>query len=289
MKPTLGGHPLATAVWLMVGALGVAAAAGVAGGILSPVLILDLASMWPLTALALALGGLGQWRARRPRGRALLPLALFTSLVLGVALHLAGWEYLPSSATTLVGPPSVEASDPTEIRVNISGELVVAAASGPAYRIEPILRGGSVGLPTARETYVDGELSVWVEETSADPWYSFAGWRLHLSPEVSWKLILNGAIDADLTALSVESAAIAGSGQVRLGRPPLRGGGLIVAGKLTLTVPPDAAVVVTGPVFPPPGWASNGEGATSPGGAEGDDQWRISVQGEDPLVVRVSG
>lgn len=289
MSPSQGGHPLATAVWILLGAVVVAGAAGIAAGILSPVLILDLASLWPLVGVATLLGAWGRRRSTQPRGKALLPMALFTSLVLAAALHLGGWELLPSAEGRLTGPELSEVSDPTEIRVNVSGDLVLGANAGAAYRIEPILRGGSVGVPGATETYVNGDLSIWIEEIEAPDWYAFAGWRLTLNPEVAWKLILNGALDADLTELEIESAAIAGSGTILLGTPPPGGSGLIVAGPFTVTVPDGTAVIVNGPVVAPPDWVRDGDTTSSPHSGDRSDRWRIAVQGESPIVITVAG
>src|SRR5690606_40495649 len=56
--------------------------------------------------------------------------------------------------------------------------------------------------------------------TEAPSWYTFSGWRIGISPAVTWRLVLNGRIDADLTAVTLSSAAIAGSGLIRLGTPP---------------------------------------------------------------------
>src|SRR5690606_31189679 len=136
------------------------------------------------------------------------------------------------------------------------------------------------GVPHATETSVDDALSVQLEAASDVPaWYRFAGWSIDLSPDVAWRLVLNGQIDADLTALTITSAAIAGSGRIRLGSPPADGSSVIVAGDLDVVVPPDAAVVVNGEANVPPGWEEAGDRVTSPEGADGG-VWSISVQGE---------
>src|SRR5690606_41057505 len=36
--------------------------------------------------------------------------------------------------------------------------------------------------------------------TEAPSWYTFSGWRIGISPAVTWRLVLNRRIDADLTA-----------------------------------------------------------------------------------------
>ncbi|HSJ33767.1 MAG TPA: hypothetical protein VLB85_01785, partial [Acidimicrobiia bacterium] len=148
MTSPRGGHPFAVAVWILCGAVVVASVAGVLGDILSRSYVVDMAAMWPLIAGALVLGLLARWLGRRsPRSRALLPLALFTALVLGAGLHLSGWEQLPSASARLTGPDVAALSDPTELVAQVVGELEIAASSDDvAYSVVPIQRGGMVGV-----------------------------------------------------------------------------------------------------------------------------------------------
>ncbi|HEX2154308.1 MAG TPA: hypothetical protein VHL52_10060 [Acidimicrobiia bacterium] len=282
-----GGHPFTVAAWILVGAVVVAAVAGVMGGILSSSLVVDLAALWPLLVVAVVAGLLSRLGKRPRKARAILPLGIFTALVLGGALHLGGWDQLPSAAARLTGPPPGEMSEPTELVAQLSGEVQLhPLRSGPAYRVSPILLGGNVGVPMATETSVDGSVSVRIEaDGDAPSWYSFAGWRIGLSPEVPWRLVLNGRIEADLAALAVTSAAIAGSGSLRLGQPPADGSNIIIAGDFDLSVPAGTAVVVSGEANVPAGWETGGGRARSPGeGAE--RSWSISVQGEVVPTIR---
>lgn len=286
MTPTKRGHPFTVAAWILVVALVVAGIAGVLGDILSRSLVVDLAAMWPLLAVAVFVGSLVSWRGKSRRSGAVLPLAILTVLVLAGALHIGGWERLPSATARLAGPPATEMSQPTELVAQISGELEVEAKNGEtAYRVDPILRGGAAGVPRATETSVDGDMSISLEAAEDSPaWYSFAGWQIGLNPNVTWRLVLNGDIDADLTALVLSSAAIAGSGSLRLGEPP-DDVSVIVAGNFEVTVPAGSAVVVDGNANVPSSWEEVGGGFASPADS-GEGAWRISVQGDATPTLR---
>lgn len=286
MTPSKRGHPFTVAAWMLVVALVVAGVAGVLGDILSPSLVVDLAALWPLLALALAVGLVVMWRSKSGRTGAVLPLTLLTALVLAGALHLGGWEELPSATARLTGPDPDELSDPAELVAQISGRLEVGPLPDTAaYEVDPILRGGSAGVPQATETSVDGAMSIRLEAAENAPfWYSFAGWEIGLNPDVTWRLVLNGDIDADLTALVLSSAAIAGSGSLRLGQPE-GNVSVIVVGNLDVVVPTGVAVVVDGEADVPGSWEASGNGFRSPGPVE-DGSWRISVQGD--AVPRIS-
>lgn len=287
MSSARGGHPVTVAAWILMLAVVVAGTAGVLGGILSPSLVVDLAALWPLFAVTILAGVITRLVRKDRRAGAVLPLAIFSSLVLAGALHLGGWERLPSGMISLAGPPPSEMSDPTEMVVQISGQIEIAGdGHGLAYRVEPILRGGRVGVPQATETSVDDAVSVQLEAASDVPsWYRFAGWSIDLSPDVAWRLVLNGQLDADLTTLTISSAAIAGSGHIRLGSPPADGSSVIVAGDLDVVVPAGAAVVVSGEANVPSGWEREGDRITS-GEAIDGGVWSISVQGGAVPTIR---
>ncbi|HSJ34829.1 MAG TPA: hypothetical protein VLB85_07200, partial [Acidimicrobiia bacterium] len=185
--------------------------------------------------------------------------------------------------------PDVAAlSDPTELVAQVVGELEIAASDNDvAYSVVPIQRGGMVGVPQATETSTDGDLSVTIEAAADAPsWYRFAGWRLELAPDVPWRLILNGEIDADLREVAVGSGAVAGSGAIRLGSPPQGGAGIILAGDFVVTVPAGAAVIVDGEAVVPSGWETSGDRHLSPTAVDGADVWRLTIQGDVPVTVR---
>ncbi len=281
-------HPFAVAAWILVGALVVAGVAGVAGDIVSPSIVVDLVALWPLLAVVFLAGVMGWIRGRRHRARAgaILPLAIISAVVFAVALHLGGWDQLPSAQVRLTGPSIDDVSETVELTVQLAGDLSVGPATdGSAYRVDPILRGGAVGVPVALETAVDGQLSVLLEAEASSPWYVFSGWELGLSPQVEWRLILNGRLDADLADLAVASIAVAGSGVVTLGPPPPVGGTVIAAGDMTISVPTGVAVTVVGDVVVPVGWERTDDGHRSPT-IEGP-AWVIRVYNDSAVTVRV--
>lgn len=286
MSPRTGGHPVTVAAWILVVALIGAGAFGVFGGILSPSIVIDLAAMWPLLLVIVIVGVVVRLVGKSRRAGAILPLTVFSVLLLGAALHLGEWDRLPSASARLAGPDPQSLSDPTELLIQLSGELAIRAADGPAYVVEPIVRGGRVGVPQATETSVDGAMSIRIEaDPEAPAWYRFAGWDVRLSPAVTWRLVLNGTIDADLTALTLSSAAIAGSGLLRLGPPPQEGASVIVAGDFDVVVPSGSAVTVSGDADTPSNWVGEGETKRSPVSAAGG-QWSISVQGDATPRIR---
>ena len=284
MNSRAGGHPFTVAAWILVVGLVVAVAFGVTTGILSRSLVVDLAAMWPLLVVALIVGLGARLLRKSRRAGAILPLSLFTALLLAGAVHLEGWDQLPSASARLVGPEPSELSDPTELVVQISGDLTITAADTAAYEVEPIVRGGSVGIPQATETAVDDALSIRIEaDPEAPSWYTFAGWQIGINPAVAWRLVLNGHIDADLTAITLSSAAIAGSGVIRLGLPPTDGASVIIAGDFDVIVPASVAVTVTGDADLPRDWESDGERARAPVDGAG---WSISIQGDAVPTIR---
>lgn len=287
MTAPRGRHPFGVAAWIVVLALAVAASVGLVAGILSPALVVDLVAMWPLVLGVIAAGLIGSWRGRRHHARAgaILPLAIFTALVLAISLHLGGWSQLPTAETRLTGPPAEELSNPTRLMVQISGDLIVGSdADGAGYRVDPILRGGSVGVPQATETTVDGAFSIVLGSAQEAPsWYRFSGWKVGLAPIVGWRLVLNGVIDADLTGVEVDALAMGGSGEVRLGAPPEDGAEVVLSGDFDLSVPSGGAVRVIGPAGVPSAWARDSDGYSSPQAGSGAASWTVRVKGETPV------
>lgn len=282
-----GRHPFVVAAWMVVLALVLAVSVGVVSGILSPALVVDLVALWPLVVVVVIAGLVGSWRGRRHHARtgAILPLAIFTALVFAISLHLGGWSQLPTAAARLTGPPAEELSNPTRLTVQISGDLVVRTdADGAGYRVDPILRGGPVGVPQATETTVEGALSVVLSSAQAAPsWYRFSGWKLGLAPVVGWRLVLNGSIDADLTGLEIDALAMGGSGRVSLGEPPDAGADVALAGDFDLSVPAGTAVRVVGPASVPSGWSADAGGYSSPAAESGAPSWTVRVTGDTPV------
>lgn len=288
MNDPVGRHPFTVAAWMLVGAVVLATGFGVVGGILSRALVVDLVAMWPLFALILITGVIGWLRSRRRQRRAgaILPLSIFSALILTGALHLGGWDQLPSAEARLTGLPADELSDPARLTAQIQGTLQIRPlVDGVGYRIDPVLRGGRVGVPEATETFVDGALSVRVSAAEAPGWYTFSGWEMGLAPDVRWRLVLNGQLDADFRSIPLESVAVAGSGTIRLGDPPATGAELTVAGDFQVVVPDTAPVSVMGAATTPSEWTATDGATASPEWDPASGGWRILVRGDTPVAV----
>lgn len=284
MTESEGGHPMAVAAWILLVGLLIAGTAGVVGGILSRSLVVDLVAMWPLLAVVLMVGLIGWLRRRRRRASAILPLAIFTALVLAAALHLGRWDRLPSAQARLTGPPASELSSETGLTAQVVGDLELGAAPDDVgYRVEPIMAGGLVGVPQATETSVDGEVTVELSAADAPSWYTFSGWRLELSPAIEWRLVLNGRITADLNEVVVTSAAVAGSGTLVLGAPGVGGSVIAMSGDFVVNIPSGVPVEVEGEASVPDGWETAGSVHRSP--TVGEDPWRIRVEGDAPVRI----
>ncbi|MGH8875141.1 MAG: hypothetical protein ACRDVM_07810 [Acidimicrobiia bacterium] len=258
-----------TWAWLMVGVVVTVLGLGVVGAILSPSLLLDAVSLWPLPAVA---GGAGlvvePFRRRRRRLGAVLPLGLLSWLALAVATHLGGWDPLPSSSADLVGPPG-NAAPEAALVATIEGDLrVTTGRDRPLYSVEPVRRGGEVGVPVADEQRPDRRLRVQISETAGGSWFRFAGWWLELSEGPAWTLELGGNLEADLSRLLLVGLELAGGGVVHLPPP----GGPVpveVEGDFQVTVPAGAPVEVRGEAQVLDDWAPTEDGYRSPVSGEG--------------------
>ncbi len=259
----------------MLGFTVVVATVAVLAGILSPALVVDLASLWPGLAVAV-LSVPFVWAARRRSHRiqAVPPLLVLTWIVLATAAHLSGWPTLPSSAAELIGPETIPGS--VRLEVVLDGPLVVRAGpDGFLYRVRFLRLGGSVGPPLAREQVDPVEIRI--EEAGDEPWFRFAGWRAELAPGARWDLRLDpgsGRAEVDLTGLQVGEAALVGEGELRLGSGP---GSVEVDGDYTVTVPTGVAVRIVGSAIVPDDWVAV------------DDGWQAPVEGEGWVIEVVAG
>lgn len=256
--------------------LGIAAA-----GVLSRSIAADFLAWWPIwvglgiTAYLVRDQKLGTFRMA-----GLVPLAALFFVALFAWGHLAGWGIMPSASQRLVGP-EVAGITRASLSADIDGRIVVSGDSEFLYRVDPIRRGGGVGIPTAAEQVVDSTIDVSLQEPADPGVYSYAGWDLGLSPISVWTVSLDGAVEADLRELTIEELSLGGAGTVRLGlaegETPVT-----VAGGFGIVVPEGEPVRVMGSASVPVSWVLTEDGAMTPGGGDG---WVITVVGEGTLSV----
>jgi hypothetical protein len=235
-------------------------------------IVADLASWWPVW---LALGGVAYYfRATKVgsiRVAGLVPLVAVGAVILFAVGHVTGWALMPSASQRLVGPFIGDTGAAT-LAAGIEGEIRVSPGSTEfVYVVEPVRRGGTIGIPGADEQRQGIALSVALREPADSGIFSYAGWELTLSNEVDWDLDLAGALDVDLTDQTISSLEAAGSGVIRLGSPvdiPL----VSVDGQFEVVVPAGVAVRVLGGASVPAGWTLTDVGAESPSGGDG---WQI--------------
>lgn len=256
--------------------LGIAAA-----GVLSRSIAADFLAWWPvwvglgIIAYLVRDRNLGAFRMA-----GLVPLAALFFVTLFAWGHLAGWGIMPSASQRLVGPEAAGITR-TSLSAGIDGRIVVSGDSEFLYRVDPIRRGGGIGIPTAREEVVDSTIDVSLQEPADPGVYSYAGWDLSLSPLPVWTLSLDGAIEADLRELTIEGLYLGGAGTVLLGVAEAEIPATI-AGGFEVVVPEGQPVRVIGSASVPVSWVLTEEGAMTPGGGGG---WVITVVGEGALTV----
>ncbi len=260
-------------IWLLP-ALTLTAILGLtAADVFSRSLVLDLVAWWPAWLGLVAIVALvGRRRVGRLRVEGLVSILVAAALVTFTVGHIQGWPLNPSSTRYLVGP---EASgyDVVELTALVTGELRIMGGSEFLYEVDPAIRGGEVGIPSAVERSIGGLISV-VLEAPANPGFdTSAGWDLTLSNDPRWALTLGGDVDLELTELAVDSLDVEGSGLIRLGAV---GDTALVAvdGAFTVEVPAGSSARVVGNAQVPPTWTETSDGWRSPDDGFG---WVITV------------
>ncbi|MGH8925165.1 MAG: hypothetical protein ACRDWA_11100 [Acidimicrobiia bacterium] len=271
--------------WIMAAMLIAVVGVGVSTSVISPGLVLDAISLWP--GLAPVLVGLilvALRRAWRRRAGAIPPLLIITWLILVSAVHLSAWVALPTSSGELIGP-TVEGSSPVElatVMIAPLGRLVVETSTSQAlYQVRFLRLGGPVGVPSAEEVSGGTGLNVSVVDQGTTRWFRYAGWRLLLVPETTWNLNLGGNVSGDLSALTLGSLTLNGSGTLTL-NTAARSTPVAVLGSYEISLPVGATARVTGQAQVPEGWLETEDGYASGGPGEG---WIISVAEGGSLVV----
>jgi hypothetical protein len=272
----------------LAGAIAVGLTAGLVGGVLSRTLVLDLLALWPLAALVVVGGALAwAFRRRRPRLIAVPGLVLFSWLVVGLALHLSGFDWLPSSAGDVVRSAPI-AEPRARLVADLNGALPLHGSAQPGgYSLVPMRAGGEAGVPEALEQTTDGVASIVAVEREDSQWFRFRGWEAAVDPGPEWQMQLeSGEADLDLTALRVASVDLTSpTGSVTLGAPLPTGSSMAVDGDVTITVPASAPVTASGPVELPEGWEATDTGGRAPEEGTG---WVIEVAPDAHVTIRTS-
>lgn len=247
--------------------------ATVAADVLSRSVVVDLIAWWPVWAvIAVVAVSLRRLRLGKVLLAGVVPLAALIALGVFTFAHMQGWAGLPSTEARLVGPES-DGVETAHLEAGVDGPLVVSAGSGFLYRVEPVRRGGEVGVPGAREESIRTHTSVRLTPSVDPGFYRFAGWDILLSKGARWTLDLVGVINADLRGLELESAEFGGEGVVRVGAVSTEAN-LKVNGVFELVVPPGTAVRVIGDAAVPASWTPLVDGWESPATGVG---WVVEV------------
>lgn len=268
-------------VWLLpIGALTLILGVAVSGR-LSRSIAADLLAWWPVwLGLAAAAYFLRERKFGALRASGLVPLVALLFVVLFLWGHLAGWTVMPSAAHRLVGPEP-DGFTEAALEAGIDGEINVRGGSDFLYHVEPVRSGGTIGIPGANEQIVDSTVSVELEAPPDPGVFAFAGWHLFLSDTPRWSLSLDGAIDADLTTLTVSELELDGVGTVRLGSIDEEAP-VTVDGTFDVIVPADTPARVIGVASVPSSWSLDDRGATAPASGSG---WVISVVTDAEVTV----
>lgn len=252
-----------------------------ASGRLSRSIVADLIAWWPVW---LALGVTAYLVRDRKVGAfrlaGLVPFLALFFVGLFIWGHLAGWSLMPSASQRLVGP-EVDSFTSARLATSIDGRIEVAGDAEFLYQVEPIKKGGGIGIPTADENVADSSIAIELHPRSDPGLYVYAGWDLRLSPEPLWDLDLDGALDADLSGLEISALEVSGSGEVRLGVTSMETP-VNVGGSFTISVPDGVPARLVGLASVPASWTLTQEGATTPGGGAG---WVITVVGDSSVTV----
>lgn len=255
-------------IGLLTVLLGIAAV-----GRLSRSIVADLLAWWPVwLGLAVAAYFFRERKVGAFRVSGIVPLVAFVFVLLFMWGHLAGWSLMPSATQRLVGP-EVGGVTEASLHAEIDGAIEISRTSPYLYWVEPVMRGGGIGIPGASEQVVDSTVSVELEPPTDPGLYTYAGWNLILAESVRWSLNLEGIVDADLAPLTIGELNVAGSGAVHLGQPDGETA-VNVDGPFQLVLPADVPARVNGQASVPASWSIDAQGAVSPVLGSG---WVITV------------
>jgi len=267
--------------WLLpIGALTVVLGIA-ASGWLSRSIVADFIAWWPVwLGIAVVAYLFRERKFGMFRAAGLAPLVALVVVGLFTWGHLSGWTVMPSASHRLVGPEA-DGFASADMNVHVDGVIEVEGGGQFLYLVEPVMRGGRIGIPVAAEQVIADSISIELEPPADPGLYSFAGWDLELSSTSRWTLTLEGAVDADLSSLDVDQLTLAGSGAVVLGQAD-EATGVSVDGMFHIVVPEGEEARVIGLASVPASWSLDGLGAISPTHGEG---WVITVAPEAVVTV----
>ena len=252
-----------------------------ASGRLSRAIVADFIAWWPVwIGIGIAAYVFRERKIGKFRVAGLIPLIALAFVALFTWGHLAGWSLMPSASQRLVGP-EVTGVEQAALTADIDGRIEVSGGAEFLYVVEPIKRGGTIGIPAANEQVEESLISVELEPPADPGLYGYSGWSLSLSSSPVWALDLSGSIHANLAAVTVSSLSLSGAGTVRLGgvgqETPFA-----VNGSFQVVAPRDTPVRVVGVASVPASWTLTEDGAVSPTPGEG---WIITILGESSVAI----
>lgn len=271
--------------WILPATSALVVVGMVVTGFLSRAIAVDFASWWPLWV---ALVAIGIWARGRKVGSlrvgGLVAVASVGVAVIFVLGHVQGWSLMPSSVGLLTGSSDSDFSS-AGLSARVPGwDLIIGAGStGVLYTVEPLRRGGDIAAPFAVERSQDGDVSVVLRASEEPGLFLWAGWNVLISTVPSWTLTLEGQVDADLTAISVDNLQLTGGGEVHLGAAS-RSTPVTVSGDFVVDFPDGVPVRVVGPAEIPTDWNRSDTGAVSPTEGQG---WVVSVADGAMVEIRV--
>ena len=253
-------------------------------GVLSRAVAADFLAWWPVwVGLIVAAVLLRDRYFGRIRAAGLVPLVATLSAMVFLAGHILGWSAMPSSAQILAGPSADDWAD-ASFTASIDGVVEVSAGStGNLYVVEPARGGGQFGIPDAVERREDSSIAIRLVEDEDPGLYAYSGWKITLAPGAVWTLELDGAVDADLSELSIGGAALNGAGRLELG-VAAAAATITISGDFDVLIDAASAASVSGVASVPDSWVLTDTGAEAPAGGEGG--WTIVVDSE--ATVRVT-